>query len=104
MLKKIVAAFVLSAMLLTQLFCASAANVSNPDQEFFPKIVVGDVNGDGVIDSLDYALIKAYLLKIITSLPNPEGLRIGDLNGDGALDALDLNLMRQFLLKRITKF
>ncbi|HEX3030015.1 MAG TPA: dockerin type I repeat-containing protein [Clostridia bacterium] len=105
MLKKIVAAFVLSIMLLTQLLCAPAANLFNSGEVCFAtEIVVGDVNGDGVVDSLDFALIKAYLLKIITSLPNPSGLWTGDLNGDDAIDALDFSLMKQYLLKMITKF
>ncbi len=54
----------------------------------------GDLNGDGRVDTLDFAQMKTYLL-------NPAGsidLNAWDLNGDGLIDALDLAQLRRLIL------
>ncbi|HEX2925550.1 MAG TPA: CotH kinase family protein, partial [Ruminiclostridium sp.] len=60
----------------------------------------GDLNSDGSIDSIDYSLMKGYVLGI-SSIPNPSS---ADLNGDGNIDAIDYSLMKQYILKTITEF
>ncbi|TYQ15750.1 UNVERIFIED_CONTAM: endo-1,4-beta-xylanase [Acetivibrio alkalicellulosi] len=60
----------------------------------------GDINGDGVIDSKDYILLRRYILQVRTSLPN----RIAaDLNGDGNIDSIDVILLRRYILGIINK-
>ncbi len=61
----------------------------------------GDVNMDDVVDAVDLAAMKSYLLGKITSLPNPEA---ADVNGDGSADALDFAEMKKYLLGMITVF
>ena len=46
--------------------------------------LLGDINGDGVVDSIDLNLILSVLNKPANG---PNDLR--DLNGDGKIDALD---------------
>lgn len=57
----------------------------------------GDINGDGVVDKYDLALISAYLMQ---SAESPDGvstlcsgeLRAADINGDGEVDNADLEV------------
>jgi lysophospholipase L1-like esterase len=69
-----------------------------------PTSKIGDVNADNNIDSLDFALMKQYLLGIVTDFPASDDMYAADLNGDGSINALDLALMKQYLLGIITKF
>ena len=56
--------------------------------------VTGDVNGDGVFDGQDAAVLQEFLLGESPVMENPSR---ADWNGDGTLDAFDLALMRQAL-------
>ncbi len=69
-----------------------------------PAAKVGDLNGDGTIDTTDYSLMKQYLLGIISDLPVTDDLYAADLDGDGSINAIDLSLLRQYLLGLIVKF
>lgn len=60
-------------------------------------VIIGDLNGDGELNSLDYILMRRYVLDIIDGLPVP-GIEAADLNGDGRVDSLDYILMRRYLL------
>jgi len=77
---------------------------------FFKSIIssaqlqAGDVNGDNNIDSIDFALMKSFLLEKIYTLPVEDALWVGDLNGDGYINSIDLALMKQYLLGRIKIF
>ncbi len=66
--------------------------------------LIGDLNGDGAIDALDYALTKQMLLGMVTDLPVQDDLFAADVDGDGSVNALDLSLQKQYLLGLITKF
>ncbi|WFR58830.1 dockerin type I domain-containing protein [Anaerocolumna sp. AGMB13025] len=69
-----------------------------------PTPKIGDVNADNNIDTLDFTLMKQYLLGIVTDFPASDDMYAADLNGDGSINALDLALMKQYLLGIITKF
>ncbi|TYQ15326.1 UNVERIFIED_CONTAM: arabinogalactan endo-1,4-beta-galactosidase [Acetivibrio alkalicellulosi] len=69
-----------------------------------PQIIYGDLNGDGKIDSTDYALLRRYILGIITSFPSENGLISADVSGDGVIDSTDIVLMRRYLIEIIDKF
>ncbi|ACL76725.1 glycoside hydrolase family 9 protein [Ruminiclostridium cellulolyticum] len=56
---------------------------------------LGDINGDGQRDALDFALIKKALLNGDTSIQN------ADVNNDGSVDAMDLALYKSFLLGKV---
>lgn len=77
-------------------------NFFNTDET--PTSKIGDVNADNNIDALDFALMKQYLLGIVTDFPASDDMYAADLNGDGSINALDLALMKQYLLGIITKF
>ena len=53
----------------------------------------GDLDGDGVINSVDSAVLMSRLANIPTGLPDSEF----DLNGDGDVNALDSLIMMKFI-------
>jgi hypothetical protein len=59
-------------------------------------IVAGDVDGNGSIDAIDYAVLKKYLLgaKELDS----DALNRADINGDKTVNAIDLALIKKHLL------
>jgi len=88
--KIIITLFLLMALMIT---VTSPAAVSAAQ-------VFGDLNNDGQIDALDFALLRGHMLGA-SSLGNPT---LADVNSDGSVDAIDYSLYKQFLLKMISKF
>lgn len=65
---------------------------------------IGDVNGDLVVNSTDYTLMRRYLLNIIDDFPVEDDMWAADVNGDGNINSTDYTLMRRFLLRIILSF
>lgn len=65
--------------------------------------MVGDVSGDGNIDSIDFGLYKKYLLGIISDFPAENDMEAADLNADGSLNSLDFAYLKMYLLGSIDK-
>ncbi|WP_010248064.1 dockerin type I repeat-containing protein [Acetivibrio cellulolyticus] len=61
--------------------------------------VTGDINGDGYFNSIDFGLMRVYLLS--GSIPNYSA---ADVNGDSNANSIDFGYMRQYLLGIITVF
>lgn len=68
------------------------------------EIMYGDVNASGKVDSIDFALVRSYLLGKISEFPISNGIKAGDVNADGRVDSIDFGLMRSFLLGFTNKF
>ena len=66
------------------------------------EYLLGDVNGDGVVDTTDAKLVMQYDLGLIGA--NDLILAAGDVNGDGAVDTTDAKLIMQLDLGLIDKF
>ncbi|NLL05646.1 MAG: family 16 glycosylhydrolase [Clostridiaceae bacterium] len=66
--------------------------------------IVGDLNDDGEVNSLDFGSLRLYLLGTINDFPAKDDLKAGDLNGDGEINSLDFGFMRRYLLGDISKF
>ncbi|TYQ13213.1 UNVERIFIED_CONTAM: dockerin type I repeat protein [Acetivibrio alkalicellulosi] len=95
----LVLALVCSTLLATTVF-------GEGDYSFNQEItynIYGDLNGDGIIDSTDYILLKRYVLSIITDF-SPEQKIIADLNGDGVVNSIDCVLLKRYILDIINKF
>jgi acetyl esterase/lipase len=60
--------------------------------------ICGDVNGDSVIDSADYTVLRSYLLGKTTTLASVEA---ADTNSDGVVDSADYTVLRKYLLEII---
>jgi mannan endo-1,4-beta-mannosidase len=66
-----------------------------------PRVKYGDLNGDKLINSTDYAVLKRYILGTVElSVPQFNG----DLNGDGEVNSTDYAIMKKYLLGLITDF
>ncbi|PYG86855.1 lysophospholipase L1-like esterase [Ruminiclostridium sufflavum DSM 19573] len=61
-------------------------------------VKAGDVNGDGNIDAIDFAMMKQYLLGIISDFPAPECRFAADLDCDGNINSIDFALLKKYLL------
>ncbi len=64
-------------------------------------ILYGDVNGDGAVDALDFALTKRYIL---TGTIDGMDLQVADVNSDNSVNAIDLALMKSYILGIIQNF
>ena len=59
-----------------------------------PKESIGDLNGDGSVNSMDASLILSNYNKLSTGGDIPEEeLLLGDVNNDGKADALDASMV-----------
>ncbi|OPZ92639.1 MAG: Beta-glucanase precursor [Firmicutes bacterium ADurb.Bin419] len=66
-----------------------------------PVVVKGDVDGNGVANSIDFGYMKMYLLGMISQFPASDpsiGYQGADINSDGTVNSIDLGYMRQILL------
>lgn len=63
--------------------------------------LLGDINGDGKVDAIDYALLKKYLLGLYSDDFNRY---VADVNLDGSIDAIDLAILKGYLLHIIDAF
>ena len=64
-----------------------------------PKISYGDLNSDGKIDALDFALLKKYIL---TGTSDGVNLQAADVNADGKVNAIDYATLKSYLLGKIS--
>ena len=99
---KLIVVFLLALLLIFDKFFLYENNymVSAATQQ----LLYGDVDGSGDVNSLDYALIKSYLLGNVTEFPDINGKKTADVNGDGSIDSLDISLVKSFILGIIEKF
>jgi len=66
--------------------------------------IFGDVNGDKEVNSIDFAIMKQFLLGMIKEFPYEHGAKAGDLNGDGNINSIDYALLKQYILGIIKEF
>lgn len=67
-------------------------------------VIRGDVDGNGSVNAIDFAILRNYLLGNIDDLPAKDDLKAGDLNGDNQINAIDFAKLRQYLLGIIDSF
>lgn len=63
------------------------------------KYAIGDLNGDGSIDSFDLCKMKKAVLS-----GEADNFGAADINGDDVIDAADLKLLKGFILGEIKSF
>ncbi len=67
-----------------------------------PQYLIGDVNGDGSIDTLDAIIVQKYSADK-TKL-NDRQLYVGDVNDDGYVDVLDAAMIQKFSVEKLKEF
>ena len=60
--------------------------------------VKGDVDGNGTLNSIDFAYVRQFLLGMIKTFPSSNGDKAADMDGNGSVNSIDFALMRQRLL------
>lgn len=66
----------------------------------FSRSVVGDLNGDNSVDSIDFAILKKYLL--YNNAPSEtDWIECADVYKDGTINSLDLAVFRKYMLGMI---
>ncbi|WP_010242977.1 glycoside hydrolase family 9 protein [Acetivibrio cellulolyticus] len=73
-----------------------------------PEVILGDLNLDGQANSIDFALMRGYLLGTVHFPSDPETAAqfktAADLNGDNSINSIDFALFRSRLLGLIIKY
>lgn len=64
----------------------------------------GDIDGNGKVDSIDFALLRKYILRIDKGFEYAHGAEAADVNGDGKINSIDFAHMRLYLLGQISAF
>lgn len=62
-----------------------------------PEYVLGDANGDGVIDKFDYILVKRAVMKTLTL--NETQSKAADVNKNGEVEKFDYVLVKRHVMK-----
>lgn len=85
---------------------ATPTPIPTPTQDLSPTptIIIGDVNGDNSVNSLDFAYTRMYLLGISSAFPSKNGIIAADVNADSSINSIDFAYIRQYLLGYIDKF
>lgn len=69
-----------------------------PDQQ----VMIGDANGDNVVDVLDATLIQKFTVD--KAELTDEQQKVADVNDDGTVDILDASDIQKFTVEKITEF
>ncbi len=83
-------------------FIEAGCNDKMSSVKIFPtvsQVKHGDVNSDGTVDTLDYALLKQFLLGADVTIDSAAA----DLDGDEAVTAMDFAVLKKYLLGQITE-
>ncbi|MBQ2135671.1 MAG: dockerin type I repeat-containing protein [Clostridia bacterium] len=72
------------------------------DKNYEQKLLLGDVNGDGVISLKDCTCIRYYCINRIAFDENQKNR--ADVNEDGVIDLKDATMIRYFIVGKIDEF
>ena len=80
----------------------TAENSTIGDTPVEPEFILGDVNGDKVVDIMDATAIQMHSAKL--ELLTEEQLKAADTTKDGAVDVTDATTIQMLVAKLITEF
>ena len=75
-----------------------------PDIDPVPVVdrIIGDANGDGIVDILDATLIQKYAAEKVTLTDAQKD--VADVNDDGVVDILDATDIQKYSAEKLTEF
>ncbi|WP_010248856.1 HAF repeat-containing protein [Acetivibrio cellulolyticus] len=76
---------------------------STPEEEE-TSIIFGDIDNSSSANSIDFGLMRQYLLGNINEFSYENGLKAADVDGNGSFNSIDFAFMRQYLLGIINEF
>lgn len=88
----------LSILLLLTMGCLPVmADNEGLIDEFGNTFAQGDVNGDGKVTAIDYAMVKRYVLRHLDLDGTQQ--KAADVNGDGRVNPVDYMIIKRVVLK-----
>ncbi|MEN1679709.1 MAG: sulfatase-like hydrolase/transferase [Planctomycetota bacterium] len=75
---------------------AGAITVTGVEATITVQSLLGDLSGDGLIDTVDWLLFRTHLFSDLSALSPQEAAARGDLDGDGQNDERDFALFKSF--------
>ena len=88
-----------SLMLIVSMILTIGIRTELENKQKVSDHLVGDVNGDGILNISDMAMIKSHLMGV-RRLERAEHLR-ADINKDGIVDGTDLELVRIIIQRKL---
>ena len=79
--------------------CTLCGKIKNEGED---DIVLGDIDGDGVVNGKDANVIKQYIAGFISL--DEKAIAAADVNGDGTVNGVDANLIARYLAGAIGGF
>lgn len=65
----------------------------------FSYYVFGDVNCDGKVNSIDYTIMRRFILQQIDEFAEPQWRITADLNRDKKVNSIDYSILRKYILE-----
>lgn len=81
----------------------SPTPASTPTPSVTPDVTYGDVTGDGKVNSIDFAVMRMYLLGMAKDMPGANWRVAADLDCNGSINSIDFAILRSYLLGLIKK-
>ena len=69
-----------------------------------PDILIGDIDGNGIVNSTDFMILKKYIIGVIDEFPSQFCMMAADVNSDTDINSTDYAMMKRYLLGYIDKF
>ncbi len=66
--------------------------------------IVGDIDGNKKVNSIDFMILRKYIMGLIDRFPLESGFYCADVDNSKYINALDFAYIRQYLLGIITEF
>ena len=77
-------------------YCRHGCRTKNPYYQEPEKVILGDADGNGEIESVDVTFIQRYIAQIPTPYTKAELMR-GDVDGSGDLELTDVTAIQYYL-------
>jgi len=70
-------------------------------QSDFSNAIIGDINGDKEVNSIDFIYLRQYILGKIDKFPVESGFYCADIDGNNEVNVFDFAWLRKYLLGQI---